>query len=46
MFSQDEDLLIEAHRRQVEGIDFAGVIYARQSSKVKVTSQLVIVSVT
>ena len=29
MFSQDEDLPIEAHRRQVEGIDFAGVIYAR-----------------
>jgi hypothetical protein len=24
LFSQDEDLLIEAHRRQVEGMPFAG----------------------
>lgn len=30
MFSQDEDLPIEASRRQAEGIDFVGVIYARQ----------------
>ena len=30
MFSQDEDLPIEAYRRQAEGINFAGVIYARQ----------------
>jgi len=30
MFSQDEDLPIEAYRRHAEGINFAGVIYARQ----------------
>ncbi|HAJ61485.1 MAG TPA: hypothetical protein DCP31_21365 [Cyanobacteria bacterium UBA8543] len=30
MFSQDRDLLIEAQRRQVEGIVFVGVIYAHQ----------------
>ena len=30
MFSQDQDFLVEAHRRQVAGIPFAGVIYARQ----------------
>ncbi len=30
MFSQDRDLLIEAQRRQVEEIPFAGVIYAHQ----------------
>jgi hypothetical protein len=30
MFSQDEDLLAEATRRQREGIPFAGVIYAHQ----------------
>jgi hypothetical protein len=30
MFSQDEDLLAEAKRRQVEGILFSGVIYAHQ----------------
>ena len=30
LFSQDEDLLIEAARRQREGIHFAGVIYAPQ----------------
>jgi predicted nuclease of predicted toxin-antitoxin system len=30
LFSQDEDLLIEARRRQVEGIPFVGVIYAHQ----------------
>ena len=30
LFSQDEDLLIEAARRQREGIHFAGVIYSPQ----------------
>jgi predicted nuclease of predicted toxin-antitoxin system len=30
MFSQDEDLLTEAKRRQTQGIPFAGVIYAHQ----------------
>lgn len=30
MFSQDEDLLAEAKRRQVEGVPFSGVIYAHQ----------------
>jgi predicted nuclease of predicted toxin-antitoxin system len=30
LFSQDEDLLIEAARRQREGIHFTGVIYAPQ----------------
>ncbi len=30
LFSQDEDLLAEASRRQREGIPFAGVIYAHQ----------------
>lgn len=30
VFSQDQDFLIEAQRRQVEGIPFAGVIYAHQ----------------
>lgn len=30
VFSQDQDFLIEAQRRQVEGISFAGVIYAQQ----------------
>lgn len=28
LFSQDDDLLAEARRRQVAGIPFAGVIYA------------------
>jgi hypothetical protein len=32
LFSQDEDFPIEAARRQAEGIDFAGVIYARQTA--------------
>ena len=32
MFSQDEDLPIEAHHRQAKGINFAGVIYAHQMS--------------
>ena len=30
LFSQDEDLLIEASRRQKDGAPFAGVIYAHQ----------------
>jgi predicted nuclease of predicted toxin-antitoxin system len=30
LFSQDEDLLSEATRRQREGITFAGVIYSHQ----------------
>lgn len=31
IFSQDQDFLPEAKRRQVEGINFPGVVYARQS---------------
>ncbi len=30
LFTQDEDLLTEAKRRQGEGIPFAGIIYAHQ----------------
>ncbi|MFN6514739.1 MAG: DUF5615 family PIN-like protein [Nostoc sp. CreGUA01] len=30
VFSQDEDFLIEANRRQTEGIYFTGVIYIHQ----------------
>ncbi|MBD2297325.1 DUF5615 family PIN-like protein [Nostoc sp. FACHB-87] len=30
LFSQDEDFLAEANRRQGEAIDFAGVIYAHK----------------
>jgi Domain of unknown function (DUF5615) len=30
LFSQDKDLLIEAARRQREGIAFAGIIYGHQ----------------
>lgn len=30
IFTQDQDFLAEANRRQVEGINFAGVIYAHQ----------------
>ncbi|HEY2290988.1 MAG TPA: DUF5615 family PIN-like protein [Thermoanaerobaculia bacterium] len=30
LFSQDDDLLVEAQRRQIAGIPFAGVIYAHQ----------------
>ena len=30
LFSQDEDLLVEAHYRQENGISFAGVIYGHQ----------------
>lgn len=32
MFSQDQDFLIEANRRQAKGIAFTGVIYASQLS--------------
>ena len=31
IFSQDRDFLIEAQRRQVAGIGFPGVVFARQS---------------
>lgn len=31
MFSQDQDFLIEAKRRQSEDINFSGVLFARQS---------------
>ena len=30
IFTQDQDFLAEANRRQVEGMSFAGVIYAHQ----------------
>ncbi|NJL36258.1 MAG: DUF5615 family PIN-like protein [Leptolyngbyaceae cyanobacterium RM2_2_4] len=30
VFSQDQDFLIEAQRRQIEGIPFTGVVYAHQ----------------
>jgi predicted nuclease of predicted toxin-antitoxin system len=30
LFSQDDDLFAEAKRRQVEGVQFTGVIYAHQ----------------
>lgn len=30
LFSQDDDLLREAARRQAHGLDFAGVVYAHQ----------------
>ena len=30
LFSQDDDLLAEAKHRQVEGLPFAGLIYAHQ----------------
>jgi len=30
LFTQDDDFLIEAHKRQVEGIAFSGVAYAHQ----------------
>lgn len=32
VFSQDEDFLIEANRRQTSGVSFSGVIYAHQRS--------------
>ena len=32
LFTQDEDLLVEAARRQRQGIPFNGVIYAHQPS--------------
>ena len=31
LFSHDDDLLAEAHRRQLEGVPFSGVIYAHQA---------------
>ncbi len=31
LFSSDEDLIVEARRRQREGTDFAGVIFAPQA---------------
>lgn len=31
LFSQDDDLLAEAKSRQVQGISFPGVVFARQS---------------
>lgn len=30
LYTQDDDLLAEAHRRQTEGVNFAGVIYSHQ----------------
>ena len=30
LFTRDDDLLAEATRRQADGVDFAGVIFARQ----------------
>ena len=30
LYTQDDDLLAEAHRRQTEGASFAGVIYSHQ----------------
>jgi Domain of unknown function (DUF5615) len=30
IFTQDDDFLVEAQRRQVAGIDFSGIIYAHQ----------------
>ncbi len=30
IFTQDQDFLVEANRRQVEEVSFAGVIYAHQ----------------
>jgi hypothetical protein len=34
LFSSDEDLIVEARRRQREGVPFAGVIFAPQSAAV------------
>lgn len=30
LYTQDDDLLAEARRRQLEGVNFAGVIYSHQ----------------
>ena len=30
LYTQDDDLLAEAHKRQTEGVSFAGVIYSHQ----------------
>lgn len=32
LFTQDDDLLVEAAKRQAEGRDFSGVIYAHQQN--------------
>ena len=32
LFTQDDDLLVEAAKRQAEGRDFGGVIYAHQQN--------------
>jgi hypothetical protein len=32
LFSQDQEFLVEAQRRQTEGLNFSGVIYAPQLS--------------
>lgn len=34
LFSMDLDLVLEAERRQREGIDFAGVVFARQGTPI------------
>ena len=31
LFSQDDDLIAEANKRQAEGISFLGVVFARQT---------------
>jgi len=38
LFSQDEDLLAEATRRQREGIAFAGVVYGYRRPRLVLTS--------
>lgn len=35
--SSDRDFIVEAHRRQREGIEFAGVIYVPQSTPIGVS---------
>lgn len=37
LFSQDDDLLVEANRRQAENLPFSGVVYAHQ---LKITTGL------
>jgi len=36
IFTNDDDFLAEAQRRQVEGIDFIGIIYAHQRTPIGV----------
>lgn len=36
LFSSDEDLIVEARRRQREGVPFAGVIFAPQLAAVSI----------